>query len=401
MPAPCRPRVPAARLLGLCLATGLALLLATPAARAQIGSERYASIVVEAANGRVLSAANPDAPRHPASLTKMMTLYMTFEALRDRRITLHQSVPVSPHAASMPPTKLGLTPGMHVTVEDCILGMVTRSANDAAAALGELLGGDERRFAQMMTLRARALGMTSTVFRNASGLPDAAQVTTARDLSRLARHLVHDYPRDYAYFSVPSFRFHGRTITGHDYLLARYPGTDGIKTGYIDSSGYNLVTSVVRDHVRLIGVVMGAARPGARDTHMIALLNAAYQQLDIPPPGQTRVASRAPSLIPAAEAAPLARPRPAPAPSVAASWAVQVGAFPNQASARRAATEARKFTEIGDVHVESVALRRRTLWRAQLDGLNAREARRACAAMARHRRACLIVRPDGGQVASR
>ena len=152
-------------------------------ARAQIGSDRYSSIVIDAATGNVLSAVNADELRHPASLTKMMTLYMVFEALRDRRIALDQLVPVSSHAASMSPSKLGLLPGTRITVEQAILGLVTKSANDAAAALGELLGGDEERFAQMMTLRARALGMTRTVFRNASGLPDPEQVTTARDLA--------------------------------------------------------------------------------------------------------------------------------------------------------------------------------------------------------------------------
>lgn len=378
----------------------VALGFASTPAQAQIGSDRYASIVVEAANGRVLSAANPDALRHPASLTKMMTLYMVFEALRDRRITLHQSVPVSAHAASMPPTKLGLVPGMHVTVEQCILGLVTRSANDAAAALGELLGGDEQRFAQMMTLRARALGMAHTVFRNASGLPNPAQVTTARDLSILARHLVHDYPRRYSYFSVPSFRFRGRTIANHDHLLTRYPGTDGIKTGYIDSSGFNLVTSVVRHNIRLIGVVMGAARPGTRDVHMISLLNQAYQKLDVAPPGEVRTATRRISLVPAAEAATMPRVTEPPARSHA-DWAIQVGAYPRRSSARYAAANARRLTDVGDVTVEPVIIRHRTHWRARLSGLARAEAYRACAVMARNKGACLVIQPESGQVASR
>jgi len=185
-----------------------AIALPAASARAQIGSDRYSSIVTEAATGSVLFAANPDEPRHPASLTKMMTLYMVFEALRDRRLMLDQLVPVSAHAASMAPSKLGLLPTTRITVEQAILGLVTKSANDAAAALGEMLGGDEERFAQMMTLRARALGMTRTVFRNASGLPNPDQISTARDLAVLARHLVRDFPADYRYFSVPSFPFH-------------------------------------------------------------------------------------------------------------------------------------------------------------------------------------------------
>src|SRR5271168_1137440 len=199
------------------------LAMAAPA-RAQVGSARYSSIVVDATSGDVLEEVNADQPRHPASLTKMMTLYMTFEALRDRRIALDTPVPVSPHAASMEPTKLGLLPGSRLTVEQAILGLVTKSANDAAAALGEELGGSEDRFAQMMTLRARALGMNHTTFTNASGLPDDRQLTTARDLAVLARRLVSDFPGDYRYFYTPSFTFQGHTIFNHDGMLRSYPG---------------------------------------------------------------------------------------------------------------------------------------------------------------------------------
>ncbi|OYV33051.1 MAG: D-alanyl-D-alanine carboxypeptidase, partial [Rhodospirillales bacterium 20-64-7] len=198
-----------------------------PAAHAQIGSARYSSIVVDASSGDVLEDVNADQPRRPASLTKMMTLYMTFEALRDRRITMDETVPVTPHAASMEPSKLGLVPGTRLTVEQAILGLVTKSANDAASALGEFLGGSEDRFAQMMTLRARALGMGHTTFENASGLPDPGQWTTARDLAVLARHLVTDFPGYYRYFSTPSFTWHRQVIFNHDNMLRTYPGADG------------------------------------------------------------------------------------------------------------------------------------------------------------------------------
>ena len=185
---------------------GLAIALAatlTAQARAQIGSDRYSSIVIDAASGNVLEAANPDAPRHPASLAKLMTLYLAFEALRDRRITSQQSVPVSSRAAATPPTKLGLSPGMRLTVEEAVpLGLVTKSANDAAAALGELLGGEEDRFAQMMTLRARC-GHRAAPLANASGLPDPDAWTTARDLAILARHLQTDFPGFYPVLQHP------------------------------------------------------------------------------------------------------------------------------------------------------------------------------------------------------
>ncbi len=286
---------------GLCVlaAVAIGLVAFSRPACAQIGSERYSSLVMRADDGGVISAMSPDEPRFPASLTKMMTLYMVFEALRDRRIDLRQVVPISLHAASMSPSKLGLVPGNRVDVQQLILGLVTKSANDGAAALGEMLGGDEARFAQMMTLRARALGMSRTVFRNASGLPDADQISTARDLALLARHLIEDYPDEYRYFSVPQFVFRGRVIPNHDRLLQSYPGADGIKTGYTEASGFNLVTSATRGDVRLIGVVLGAARPGERDQHMAALLDTAYEQLGVPiaprrePPGRLNLISNA------------------------------------------------------------------------------------------------------------
>ena len=396
------PRFSCARLIRPAGAAALLLvfagiLMAGGPARAQIGSDRYSSIVIDAASGRVLIAASQDEPRHPASLTKMMTLYLVFEALRDRRISLNQLVPVSSHAASMSPSKLDLVPGTRITVEEAILGLVTRSANDAAAALGEMLGGDEERFAQMMTLRARALGMSHTVYHNASGLPDPDQWTTARDLAVLGRHLVQDFPADYRYFSTQSFRFHGRVIPSHDHMLETYPGTDGIKTGYVEASGFNLVTSAVRDNVRLIGVVMGAARAGERDLHMAALLDQGFTTMDVPPVRRdTQVASRLPSFIATAHAAPLPAPRAPPA-----KWSVQIGAFATEAAARQAAAAARRMVDAGEVHIEPVTARGKTAWRAQLTGLGQTEAHDTCAALARHKLACTPLRPEPGQLASR
>ncbi|MBV8912989.1 MAG: D-alanyl-D-alanine carboxypeptidase, partial [Acetobacteraceae bacterium] len=300
---------------------GVSLLMSVGAARpalAQVGSDRYASMVVDAASGTIISAANPDEYRYPASLTKMMTIYLLFEALRDNRIALSDLVPVSAWAASMPPTKLGLIPGSAITVEQALLGLVTKSANDAAAALGELMGGDEERFAQMMTLRARALGMSRTTFRNASGLPDWDQMTTARDMVILARHLIQDFPAYYHYFSTPSFQFHGRTILTHQRLLQTYPGADGLKTGYTEASGYNVVTSAERGDVRLIGVVLGAASGGERDLHMAALLDQGFQRMGVPIEVASREppSYRMPSLIGVAAAAPYARGLPMQIPDV-------------------------------------------------------------------------------------
>jgi len=295
------------RLLDLA-AAGLALALSMGAASAQVGSDRYASITIDAGTGEVLSAVNADEYRFPASLTKLMTVYMLFEALRDRRLALSQPVPVSSWAASMMPSKLGLLPGTYITVEQALLGLVTKSANDAAAALGELMGGDEERFAQMMTLRARALGMTRTTFRNASGLPDEGQVTTARDLAVLARHLVQDFPLYYWYFSVPSFSFQGRTVLNHQRMLQTYPGADGLKTGYIGASGFNVVTSALRSDTRLIGVVLGAGSGWERDQHMASLLDQGFEREGVPVMAQrdTSAPYRINQFISLAQAAPFA-----------------------------------------------------------------------------------------------
>ncbi len=274
-------------------------------AKAQVGSARYASIIVDNGSGRVMEAANADALRYPASLTKLMTLYMAFEALRDHRLTLGQTVPVSGRAASMEPSKLGLLPGTYFTVSDAILAIVTKSANDAACALGELIGGDEDRFAQMMTLRARGLGMTNSTFRNASGLPNAEQTTTARDLALLAHHLIQDFPDQYHYFSEPVFYFHGRAIPNHDRMLQAYDGADGLKTGYTQAAGHNLVTSAMRGGVRLIGVVMGARSNPERDLHMASLLDDGFEQLGVPVTRHAPPRFRMPSLIASADASTL------------------------------------------------------------------------------------------------
>jgi D-alanyl-D-alanine carboxypeptidase len=387
---------------------GLAAIASHPA-QAQIGSARYSSMVIDASSGDVLEAVNADAPRHPASLTKLMTLYMAFEALRDRRITLDQLVPVSGHAASMEPTKLGLVPGTRITVDQAILGLVTKSANDAAAALGELLGGSEDRFAQMMTLRARALGMGHTTFRNASGLPDPEQWTTAHDLAVLGRRLVSEFPGYYRYFSTPSFTWQRRVIFNHDHLLQSYPGADGMKTGYTDASGYNLVSSAVRGGVRLIGVVMGAASNGERDLHMVSLLNQSFEQLDIPTGHHvTQVANRG-GIIGSAHAAETVKAAmQAESPKVAvthgrqaAAFSIQVGTFASEHAARAAAAMGRRIADDGETHVEATTLKHKHLWRAQVTGLSGADAQAACSSLARKKVPCMIIRADARQVASR
>jgi D-alanyl-D-alanine carboxypeptidase len=302
----------------------------------------------------------------------------------------------------MEPSKLGLVPGSRLTVEEAILGLVTKSANDAAAALGEMLGGSEDRFAQMMTLRARALGMSRTTFANASGLPDPDQWTTARDLAVLARHLLTDFPGFYPYFGARSFTFQHRLIFNHDRMLQSYPGADGMKTGYTAASGHNLVTSAVHSGVRLIGVVLGAGSNPERDAHMAILLDQGFEQMDVPSERRSTVASRLPSFVGVAHAATLGAQTPRPRqPRSGSSWAIQIGSFGNERAARAAASNARRAVDGGDVRVEPAAQHGRTVWRAQVTGLTAAEAQGACATLARRGGSCIVLRPDQRQVASR
>jgi D-alanyl-D-alanine carboxypeptidase len=235
-------------------------------------SPQFSSIIIDGNSGAVLNSASPDGLRHPASLTKVMTLYLLFERLDSGKITLDTEMPVSAHAADQDPTKLGLRPGQTLRVEDAIKGMVTRSANDAAVVAGEFLGGNEDDFAKMMTRKAHALGMSRTVYRNASGLPNDEQVTTARDQSTLGRAIQDRFPRYYRYFSTTAFNFRGHTITGHNHLLGSVDGVDGIKTGYTRASGFNLITSIHRGNRFLVGVVMGGRSGGSRDAIMRNLL---------------------------------------------------------------------------------------------------------------------------------
>jgi D-alanyl-D-alanine carboxypeptidase len=241
---------------------------------------RDAMLLIDAESGRELEASSADEKRHPASLTKMMTLYLAFEALDGGRLKLGDRMPVSPHAASMSPSKLGVHAGSALGVRDAIMGLITRSANDAAVVIGEMLAGDETTFARTMTQKARQLGMTSTTFRNASGLPDPAQVTTARDLARLAQALLRDFPHYYPLFSVQQYPFGGQPLRNHNQMLGWYPGADGIKTGYIRASGFNLVMSAMRDGRRLIGVVLGGSTPSERDAVMGDMMDRGFERAD-------------------------------------------------------------------------------------------------------------------------
>jgi D-alanyl-D-alanine carboxypeptidase len=279
------------------LTATLALALSSPAEAARHrGSHRgggytppSSSIVVDAKTGKVLEGENEDAPRIPASITKVMTLYLLFEQLERGRVQLDTEFNVSAHAAAQPPTKLGLRPGSTIEVEDAIKGMVTLSANDAAMVVAENIGGSEQAFAEMMTRKARALGMNSTVFYNPHGLPNApSNMTTARDLSVLGRAIQDRFPKYFAYFQTESFQFGSRTIRGHNRLLGKVDGVDGIKTGYTRLSGFNLLTSVNTETRSVVAVVLGGRSAGSRDQRMASLIESylprAYAGARIAPP---------------------------------------------------------------------------------------------------------------------
>ena len=235
-------------------------------------SPQFSSIIVDANSGSVLSSNNPDGIRRPASLTKIMTLYLLFERLESGKLKLDSEMDVSEFASEQAPTKLGLRPGQTLKVEDAIKGLVTRSANDAAVVIAENIAGSEADFARMMTRKARALGMSKTTYRNASGLPNDDQLTTARDQATLGRAIQDRFPRYYRYFSTSVFAYRGQSIRNHNRLLGNVEGVDGIKTGYTRASGFNLVTSMRRGNRHIVGVVLGGRSGGSRDSIMRNLL---------------------------------------------------------------------------------------------------------------------------------
>jgi D-alanyl-D-alanine carboxypeptidase len=232
---------------------------------------QFSAMTVDARNGKILFSNDVDGLRHPASLTKMMTLYVLFQDLKSGRIKLSTQLHVSARAASMAPSKLDLKPGSTISVEDAIKALVTRSANDVAATIAENLGGTEAKYAARMTKVAHSIGMTKSNFANASGLPNPLQITTARDMATLGLRLMRDFPQYYPYFRIQQFVYHGRIIRTHNALVGRFEGTDGIKTGYVAASGYNLVTSTKRGNKRLVGVVMGGRSAASRNAFMMRM----------------------------------------------------------------------------------------------------------------------------------
>lgn len=362
-----------------------------------------ASIIIDADTGETLHSSGADTTTYPASLTKMMTLYMVFDQLEAGKLKLTDGLSVSAHGAAQSPSKLGLQPGQSINVEDAIYALVTKSANDVAATIAENIGGSEAAFAQMMTRRARQLGMSRTTFKNASGLPNSEQVTTARDMATLGRALLRNHARYYHYFSARRFDYRGQTISTHNRLMLRYQGADGIKTGYIHASGFNLVSSAKRNGRRLVGVVLGGTTAASRDRQMARLLDAAFAgsrtddriEMVKAAPDKGPAAKKTTKIVQAAATAD-DEPMSGTGDAEPIGWGVQVGAFKLKVSAEKAAALAhrRHAGLLGDGRptVTPVKQGKTTVYRARIMGVTEDQARNACRKMSDNR-SCMVVQP--------
>ncbi|MCC2112065.1 MAG: D-alanyl-D-alanine carboxypeptidase [Hyphomicrobiales bacterium] len=415
--------------LALCGLAAAFLVATAPAAEA---NPKYASIVIDAKTGRVLQATNADSPRYPASLTKMMTLYLLFEELDAGRLSLGTRMRVSEYASNRPPSKLGLRPGQTITVKTAILALVTKSANDVASVVAEHIGGSESNFARKMTAKARVLGMSRTTFKNASGLPHSEQKTTARDMARLGRALQERFPEYYKYFSTRSFRYGKRQYANHNRLLGRVKGVDGIKTGYTRASGFNLVSSQRIGKRHVIAVVMGGKTGRSRNAQMAKLLDRYTRRAST---GRRTIAPVYAAATPVPESRPAAKvaeltsaplPTAKPTRTITASaatapitvtssikaratthasayaaesrpgWIIQIGAMPTKRDALDLINEARtkaSGTLNGTSHyTETVAKGETTLWRARFAGFRSKKtAWDACAQLQRQDFSCLAL----------
>lgn len=376
----------------------LSVLLVALALGDSANARRYASVIIDADTGEVIYSRQANAHRIPASLVKMMTLYMTFEALASGQLKLDQNLRVSKTAAGRSPTKLGLKAGKTIKVKDAILGLITKSANDAATVLAEALSGTEPKFARAMTIRGRKLGMKRTSFRNASGLPNRRQRSTAYDMAVLARALIQDFPQHYHYFATKKFRYGRKVYKNHNKLLTSYAGVDGIKTGYTRASGFNVAISAKRNNRRLIGVIIGGRTGRSRDQHTAKLLDDAFaklakpQRLALKAGSDTGTATFRREGIPALPEARPRRPN-----ETQGNWAIQVGAFQRIAAARqqihKAASAVPSLLYGRQVSIVAVNDAGRDLYRARLTGVSEGVAYEACAVLRERDFDCVPVPP--------
>lgn len=357
------------------------------------------SIIIDAETGDVLSSSNADSLRYPASLTKLMTLYITFNALDKGLIKFEDKLPVSRNAANRSPSKLGLKKGETITVRDAVLALIVKSANDCATVLAEGLGYSEENFAKTMTEVAQELGMKNTTFKNASGLPNRAQKTTARDMALLGAAMYHHFPEYYKLFATKKFTYNGRTYYTHNHLLKSFEGADGMKTGFTNAAGYNIVTSAERDGHRVIAVTMGHNTIRQRDTKVASLMKKGLQKLamsdHIEAPNLYANADThtygEPSLIEAATVA-----DEAPASDV---WAVQIGAFSNYAKARNYAISVKKQLKMAgaEIDIEPAQKGSAVIYRSKLVGFEKNEADKTCNSLKKSNKSCIVIASNENQ----
>jgi D-alanyl-D-alanine carboxypeptidase (penicillin-binding protein 5/6) len=430
---------PVRRLSGIIAAIGLAMgaLVLPGLAQAQIPYARFdayepknTAIVMDARSGEVLYSLRGDSLRYPASVTKVMTMYLAFEALAAGRLHMTDQVIVSPLAAAQPPTKLGLRAGETISVEDAMHAMAVHSANDMAVALAEKIGGTEANFASLMTLKAQQLGMINTRYVNANGLPDNRQVTTAHDLAILARAVLKDFPQYYGFFSQQEFTFRGRTYVNTNRLLGKMPGVDGLKTGFTNAAGFNLAASAMRNGNRLIAVVMGSSSGAARNANVEGLLLTGFDIIERRQHGEHLVMTQAmfeqaqpPNLSTAGYAhygptgqgdeeddpidVVLTRGAARPAPMTVSSsmaaarvnhvetrtWSVQIGQFRSQRQARsQVETVSRKFASLFD-NAEGAVDGRGHAYRAKFTGFSQQSAKEACTTVRSRGVPCEVLGP--------
>lgn len=357
------------------------------------------SIIIDAETGDVLSSSNADSLRYPASLTKLMTLYITFNALDKGLIKFEDKLPVSRNAANRSPSKLGLKKGETITVRDAVLALIVKSANDCATVLAEGLGYSEENFAKTMTEVAQELGMKNTTFKNASGLPNRAQKTTARDMALLGAAMYHHFPEYYKLFATKKFTYNGRTYYTHNHLLKSFEGADGMKTGFTNAAGYNIVTSAERDGHRVIAVTMGHNTIRQRDTKVASLMKKGLQKLamsdHIEAPNLYANADThtygEPSLIEAATVA-----DEAPASDV---WAVQIGAFSNYAKARNYAISVKEQLKMAgaEIDIEPAQKGSAVIYRSKLVGFEKNEADKTCNSLKKSNKSCIVIASSENQ----
>lgn len=378
------------------VATALLILCTAGTATAKLGPT--SSILLDAESGEIISSERPDTVRYPASLTKLMTLYITFEALEKGIIKMDDELTVSHYAANRSPSRLGLKPGSKIKVKTAIIAVIVKSANDCATVLAESLGYNEKEFAKNMTAVAKTLGMKKTVFKNASGLPNRQQVTTARDMAVLGAALYHHFPQYYPLFATQKFTYNGQTIYSHNHLLKNFDGADGMKTGYIAAAGFNIITSAERNGNRVIAVTMGHKTLKERDKKVAQMMEKGLQKLALnkqqAEPVYAKLESPQTFSIEKMAQMETTAVKSSEGPKFRGKWAVQIGAFSNYAKARIYALKVKRSNpelKETEVDIEPVSTASAIVYRSKLVNFSKNDADDFCNSLKKENKSCIVV----------